>query len=89
MVRYELKYHSAFQVGAGYVVGVIAGTAWYYMTEHVPHAYPHSFPGKVRSVIESIWTGIGGIGGWQLGGAEGGWGEGWLTGVEQRGRKSR
>lgn len=86
--RYALKYHSAEQVVAGYVVGLATGSAWYFATEYVPHACPRSLPGRVRAAIESIWTGIGGVGGWQLGGAEGGWGEGWLCGVDNRQKKS-
>lgn len=79
--RYALRYHSPPQVAAGYAVGLAAGAVWYALTEHIPRTCPESIPGRTRRVIEWLWTGVGGIGGWQLGGAEGGWLEGWMFGV--------
>jgi len=79
--RYALHYHSIPQVIAGYVVGLVAGVAWYILTEHVPRTQPRSLPGRIRAAIENVWVGVGGVGGWQIGGAPGGWGEGWVFGV--------
>ncbi|TXT10946.1 hypothetical protein VHUM_01697 [Vanrija humicola] len=79
--RYELRYHSIPQVLAGYAVGLAFGAAWYAVTEHIPRTQPKSVFGRVRGLIEWLWVGVGGIGGWQLGGAEGGWGEGWVFGA--------
>ncbi|BEJ13340.1 hypothetical protein CspHIS471_0305140 [Cutaneotrichosporon sp. HIS471] len=79
--RFALRYHSVPQIVAGYVVGLVAGAAWYTLTEHVPRTAPESVPGRIRRTIEWLWTGLGGIGGWQLGGAEGDWLEGWMFGV--------
>lgn len=58
---------------------MLAGTLHFGMTEYIPLYYPQSFLGRFRSWIEEIWTGVGGVGGWQLGSAEGGWGEGPLV----------
>jgi dolichyldiphosphatase len=79
--RYALSYHSIPQIAAGYAVGIVAGAAWYILTEHVPRTSPSSAPGRIRAGIENVWVGVGGVGGWQLGGAQGGWGEGWVFGV--------
>lgn len=76
-----LQYHSIRQVLAGYIVGISAGAAWYLLTEHIPRTAPASTPGQIRRGLQCLWTGVGGIGGWQIGGAEGGWGEGWVFGV--------
>ncbi|CAK9783411.1 hypothetical protein CC85DRAFT_325262 [Cutaneotrichosporon oleaginosum] len=79
--RYALRYHSIPQIAAGYAVGLVAGAAWYVLTEHIARTAPESIPGRIRRSIEWLWIGLGGIGGWQLGGAEGGWLEGWMFGV--------
>lgn len=78
-----LQYHSVPQVAAGYAVGLVVGAAWYLLTEHIPRTAPGSLPGKIRQGLQCLWTGVGGIGGWQIGGAEGGWGEGWVFGVNK------
>ncbi|GMK56615.1 hypothetical protein CspeluHIS016_0304550 [Cutaneotrichosporon spelunceum] len=79
--RYALRYHSVPQIVAGYAVGLVTGAVWYALTDHLPRTAPESVLGRLRRTIEWLWTGLGGIGGWQLGGAEAGWLEGWVFGV--------
>ena len=74
--RWHLIYHSIFQVSVGYTIGLLAGTVHFIVTEYIPLYHPTSMPGRIRAWLSSVWEGIGGVGGWQLGGAEGGWGEG-------------
>lgn len=75
-IRWYLLYHSPVQVSAGYVVGLVAGSVYFTIIEFIPLYHPSSPIGRIRSTLEDLWTRIGGVGGWQLGGAEGGWGEG-------------
>ena len=56
-------------------MGFAAGSLYFLITEWIPLSYPTSPPGRLRAWIEHLWTCIGGIGGYSLGGAEGGWGE--------------
>jgi dolichyldiphosphatase len=74
--RYYLLYHTPYQVVAGYIVGVIFGAIEFALTEWIPLLYPHSILGRLRRFEQWVWEGVGGIGGWDLGGSEGGWGEG-------------
>ncbi|RSH92727.1 hypothetical protein EHS25_008173 [Saitozyma podzolica] len=78
--RWHLHYHSPVQILAGYSVGLLAGSTYFFLTEYLPLYHPTSLPGRIRGGLDYVWRGIGGVGGWQLGGAEGGWGEGWLLG---------
>jgi dolichyldiphosphatase len=71
-------YHSIPQVIAGYAVGLIFGSAYFTLTEYLPLHYPSSLLGRMRKGVESLWTGIGGFGGWELSSDKGGWGEGWV-----------
>ncbi|WWC60561.1 uncharacterized protein I303_103135 [Kwoniella dejecticola CBS 10117] len=97
--RWHLHYHTPTQIIAGYLVGLVAGSIYFYLTEYVPMRYPTSILGKLRRAIESIWTGLGGVGGFELGDAKGGWGEGWVfdgslkseagTGSERSGAKKK
>lgn len=84
MYRYHLHYHSTYQIIVGYLVGLLAGSVEYIITEHIPLHYPISTIGRVRSSVEWVWKGIGGVGGWQMGDAQGGWGEGPFLVAEQR-----
>lgn len=70
-------------------MGLAFGVAWYIATEYLPRVYPASIPGRIRATIEYVWVGLGGIGGWQLGGAEGGWGEGAFVTGGNDGRKTQ
>ena len=63
---------------AGYLVGLLAGASYFCITDYIPMGYPASPPGRMRAGIEWFWEGIGGVGGWEVGSAEGGWGEGWI-----------
>jgi dolichyldiphosphatase len=74
-----LHYHSVPQVLAGYVAGIAFGSLYFTITEYIPLYYPQSLLAKTRSLIESIWTGIGGVGGYELSSSTGGWGEGWMV----------
>ncbi|WWC88127.1 uncharacterized protein L201_003031 [Kwoniella dendrophila CBS 6074] len=76
--RWHLHYHSPIQIIAGYSAGLIAGSIYFWITEYLPIRHPQSVIGKLRTSIENIWEGIGGVGGWELGDAKGGWGEGWV-----------
>ncbi len=58
------------------------------VTEYLPLYHPKTIPGRLRSAIEELWVGIGGIGGWDLGGAPGGWGEGPLISQPDRPKTS-
>jgi dolichyldiphosphatase len=71
-------YHSIPQVIAGYFAGLLFGTTYFFITEYIPLLYPASILGQMRKGIESLWVGIGGIGGWELSTGGGGWGEGWV-----------
>ena len=73
-----LLYHTPMQVIAGYVVGLLAGAAYFCITDYVPMTFATSFFARIRAGIEWLWEGMGGLGGWELGSAEGGWGEGWM-----------
>jgi dolichyldiphosphatase len=77
--RWHLLYHSIPQVLAGYIAGLIFGSIYFLTTEYVPLHYPSSLLGQLRRGIESLWIGIGGIGGWELTSSTGGWGEGWVV----------
>ena len=57
-------------------MGLVAGSLHFHITEYMPLRHPTSVPGRLRRRFEGLWTGMGGTGGWELGGAEGGWGEG-------------
>ncbi|ORY28594.1 hypothetical protein BCR39DRAFT_448415, partial [Naematelia encephala] len=74
--RYHLYYHSPIQIIYGYGVGLIAGSIHFGLTEYIPMFHPNSFLARVRDAFETVWQGIGGIGGWDIGGTPGGWGEG-------------
>lgn len=76
--RYHLLYHTLYQVITGYTIGLLAGTVYFVITVYIPLYYPQSILGKLRRTLEWIWEGLGGIGGWDLGAAQGGWGEGWI-----------
>ncbi|WVQ85587.1 hypothetical protein IAT38_007753 [Cryptococcus sp. DSM 104549] len=79
--RYHLHYHSPIQIIAGYAAGLIFGALCFLLTEYIPLHHSSSLPGRIRSTVEWLWEGLGGEGGWELGDAKGGWGEGWvLTG---------
>ena len=71
-------YHSIPQVIAGYFAGLLFGSTYFIVTEYTPLFYPASILGQMRRGVESLWVGIGGIGGWELNASGGGWGEGWL-----------
>lgn len=74
--RYYLLYHTPLQIVAGYVVGLAFGAIEFILTEYIPLHRPSSPLGKLRSFEVWLWEGIGGVGGWSLGGTPGGWGEG-------------
>ncbi|KAK4689896.1 dolichyldiphosphatase, partial [Tremellales sp. Uapishka_1] len=76
--RYHLHYHSQYQIIVGYSVGLLAGGIYFLLSEYVPIYHPATMPGKLRNWMQSIWVGVGGIGGYTLGGSDGGWGEGWV-----------
>ncbi|WVQ97200.1 hypothetical protein IAU59_004310 [Kwoniella sp. CBS 9459] len=80
--RYHLHYHSPIQIVAGYMAGLLFGAVYFFITEYYPLHRPTSSVGQVRSGIESLWEGIGGVGGWEIGDARGGWGEGWVLVAE-------
>lgn len=84
--RWHLHYHTPLQILAGYALGLAFGAAWYIATEHLPLYAPQSLAGRCRRAIEWVWESVGGVGGWQLGAAEGGWGEGRLFVPELRGQ---
>ncbi|WWD18158.1 hypothetical protein CI109_102607 [Kwoniella shandongensis] len=89
--RWHLHYHTPIQIVAGYGAGLIAGSAYFAITEYIPIHHPDSLVGRIRLGIENVWEGIGGAGGWELGDAPGGWGEGWLilgSGEEATGMKT-
>ena len=75
-LSYHLLYHSPIQIAAGYAIGLIAGGTHFTITEYLPLYHPESGIGQAHKMIEDLWVGLGGIGGWDLGGADGGWGEG-------------
>ncbi|WVO19617.1 uncharacterized protein IAS62_000906 [Cryptococcus decagattii] len=82
--RFHLHYHSPAQIVAGYLAGLAFGAVYFTITEYYPLRHPCSSLAWLRSVVEHIWRGVGGVGGWGLGGARGGWGEGWVfVGEEQ------
>ena len=88
--RYYLLYHSIPQVLAGYTVGLLFGSFEFALGEYLPLHHPDSLLGKWRRLQVWLWEGVGGIGGWDLGGAEGGWGEGHLliSGTEKTKKRS-
>ncbi|KAL0252920.1 hypothetical protein I308_102313 [Cryptococcus tetragattii IND107] len=82
--RFHLHYHSPVQIVAGYLAGLAFGAVYFTITEYYPLRHPRSSLARLRSAVEYIWRGAGGVGGWELGGARGGWGEGWaFVGEEQ------
>ncbi|WWC96698.1 hypothetical protein V866_003570 [Kwoniella sp. B9012] len=88
--RWHLHYHSPIQIIAGYSVGLVAGAAYFWFAEYLPIYHPGSLVGQIRQKIEYLWEGIGGVGGWELGDAKGGWGEGWLViGKDETGEKKK
>lgn len=76
--RYHLHYHSPAQILAGYSIGVVTGAAYFAVTQGIPLYFPSSMSSRIRKSIGSLWEGFGGIAGWDLGDAAGGWGEGWM-----------
>lgn len=78
-LRYHLHYHSIPQVLAGYLAGLVFGSFYFTITEYIPLYHPHSLLGKSRAAITRLWTGIGGVSGWEIASSAGGWGEGWIT----------
>jgi len=76
--RHYLLYHSVTQVVAGYTVGLLFGSFEFVLGEYIPMHHPESWLGKWRRLQVWLWEGIGGVGGWDLGSAAGGWGEGRL-----------
>lgn len=78
-VRYHLHYHSIPQVVAGYLVGLAFGSLYFLITEYTPLYHPQSALGTLRSAMCGLWTGIGGVGGWEVTSSAGGWGEGWIA----------
>ena len=79
LIRCHLLYHTPYQVIVGYTIGLVTGTVYFIGSEYVPLYYPQSVTGRIRYQLERIWLGIGGIGGWDLGGSEGGWLDGpWM-----------
>lgn len=82
--RYYLLYHTPVQIVAGYIVGLAFGAVEFCLTEHIPLYYPSSPLGQLRRFESWVWEGIGGVGGWSLGGTRGGWGEGgFIVNVDQ------
>jgi dolichyldiphosphatase len=77
-------YHSIPQVLAGYVAGLLFGSFYFTITEYIPLYHPSSILGSTRRGVESLWTGIGGVGGWELSASQGGWGQGWIITGNQR-----
>ncbi|OWZ62998.1 hypothetical protein AYX15_04920 [Cryptococcus neoformans] len=75
--RFHLHYHSPAQIIAGYLAGLVFGAFYFTITEYYPLRHPLSPLARLRITVEYIWGGIGGVGGWELGDARGGWGEGW------------
>jgi len=71
-------YHSIPQVIAGYFAGLVFGSIYFTLTEYIPLYYPSYILGRMRKGVESLWSGIGGVGGWDLSASGGGWGEGWI-----------
>jgi dolichyldiphosphatase len=57
------------------------GITWFIVTDYLPLYYPTSLPGRIRARLVWLWEGVGGVGGWDLGEAPGGWGEGHLFGI--------
>ncbi|WWC68391.1 uncharacterized protein I206_102317 [Kwoniella pini CBS 10737] len=76
--RWHLHYHTPIQILAGYSIGLLAGSIYFYITEYIPLQYPSSILGRLRTSVQNIWEGLGGVGGFDLGDAKGGWGEGWI-----------
>lgn len=74
--RYYLLYHTPYQVIAGYIVGLAFGAFEFAITEYIPLYHPSSILGRLRRFEEWLWVGLGGVGGWSLGGSPGGWAEG-------------
>lgn len=86
--RWHLRYHSVIQVLAGYSIGLLAGSLYFTSVEYIPLAYPLSMVGQIRRGIEWVWTGVGGVGGYHVGDAPGGFGEGHFV-VEDKAKKTR
>jgi dolichyldiphosphatase len=80
---WHLRYHSPIQVVAGYTIGLAAGGAYFVLTEYIPIVYPTSILGRMRSGVEWMWMGVGGVSGHELGDAAGGWGEGHFFGHDE------
>ncbi|WVW80396.1 hypothetical protein I302_102377 [Kwoniella bestiolae CBS 10118] len=88
--RWHLHYHTPFQIVVGYSAGLITGGVFFWLTEYIPIYHPQSPLGQIRKRIEYLWEGVGGVGGWELGDAKGGWGEGWLLlGKEVKEKKTK
>ena len=66
---------------AGYGIGLLAGAVFFYLTEYTPLRHPQGVLARLRGGIEWVWTGLGGVGGHELGDAAGGWGEGHFIGT--------
>ncbi|WVQ71120.1 hypothetical protein IAR50_000645 [Cryptococcus sp. DSM 104548] len=73
--RFHLLYHSPSQIVAGYLVGNAYGALHFLLSEYYPLYHPTSLLARLRRGVEYVWEEIGGVGGWTLGDAEGGWGE--------------
>lgn len=85
-----MHYHSPAQIVAGYLAGLAFGALYFTITEYYPLRHPFSSLARLRIAVEYIWGGIGGVGGWELGDARGGWGEGWaFVGEEQPAEEKR
>ncbi|TYJ55856.1 hypothetical protein B9479_003379 [Cryptococcus floricola] len=80
--RYHLHYHSPSQIVAGYLVGNGYGALHFLLSEYYPLYHSTSLLARLRRGVEYVWEGIGGVGGWNLGDAQGGWGEGWMLAEE-------
>ncbi|WVN85554.1 uncharacterized protein L203_100702 [Cryptococcus depauperatus CBS 7841] len=71
--RYHLCYHTSVQIIAGYLIGVVFGCFHFYLTHYHPRHYPVSLPAMLYNTVEPIWQALGGVGGFDIGDAPGGW----------------
>lgn len=83
--RYHLGYHTAPQVLWGLGIGILLGSVYYTLTEHIPRVYPSSLPGQIRrAIVDSrvaTWLRI--VDGWAI------WADGGHEAVYQQWRVAR